>query len=124
MPESIALPKIRGADISGRIIACAALGLPVVVIITGIAAWMILVLLDSGHSEVAERWNRTPPPRMPAPQLQTSAPQDLLALSNEKRAMLNGYRWLDRKTGVVQIPIERAMQLSVERNGRAAEPGK
>jgi hypothetical protein len=124
MAEIIAPPKSRGADVSGRLIAYAAIGLPVVVVTIAIASWLFLTLLDSGHTEVAEHWERPAAPRMPAPQLQTAAPQDLQALRIEKHAMLNGYRWMDRKAGVVQIPIERAMQLSVERSGKTAEPGK
>ena len=29
--------------------------------------------------------------------------------------MLNGYGWVDKANGVVHIPIERAMQLTLER---------
>jgi hypothetical protein len=41
-----------------------------------------------------------------------SAPQDeLRAFRRGKSAELEGYRWVDRASGVVQIPIERAMEL-------------
>jgi hypothetical protein len=124
MPEIIPPPKNRGAEVSGRFIGYAAIGLPVVVAVAAIAAWSFLTMLDSGHTDIPDRWDHTPPPRMPAPQLQTAAPQDLQALRDEKRAILNSYRWVDRKSGVVQIPIERAMQLSVERSVKHSEPSK
>ena len=53
--------------------------------------------------------------RMPTPQLQTAPQRELRALRDEKRAMLASYRWLDRSAGVVQIPIERAMEIMAGR---------
>jgi len=37
-------------------------------------------------------------------------------------AALNGYRWVDRGKGVVAIPIDRAMQLLVERGVPSSKP--
>lgn len=34
----------------------------------------------------------------------------------EQRALLEGYRWVDRDNGVVALPIERAMELVIEEN--------
>jgi hypothetical protein len=46
-----------------------------------------------------------------APTLQ-SAPQDeLRTYRRAKAAALEGYHWIDRRGGVVQIPIERAMEM-------------
>ena len=36
--------------------------------------------------------------------------------------MLNGYSWVDRNAGVVRIPIDEAMKLTVQR-GLPARPG-
>lgn len=60
-----------------------------------------------------------PPPD--APRLQADPVADLEALRREKRALLNGYGWVDRESGVARIPIEEAMRLSVE---RAKEAGR
>jgi hypothetical protein len=69
-----------------------------------------------------------PPANIAGPRLQSAPLPDLQALRQEKSAMLNQYRWIDRDHGVVQIPIEHAMQLMVERNaasrGAAARPAK
>ncbi len=51
----------------------------------------------------------------PGPQLQTHAREDLLKLRAAEDAMLNGYGWVDRKAGLVHIPIERAMELTAQR---------
>jgi hypothetical protein len=63
---------------------------------------------------------RTPLTRMPTPQLQIAPEGDLRALREEKHAMLSDYRWLDRTAGVVQIPIDRAMQLMAARSQTAS----
>lgn len=36
---------------------------------------------------------------------------------DEQSELLQGYRWLDRETGAVRLPIERAMELVVEEGG-------
>jgi hypothetical protein len=52
-----------------------------------------------------------PPSAPPFPRLQVSAPLDLLAFRASEEAELNGYGWINRTSGVVRIPIERAMEL-------------
>ncbi len=42
-------------------------------------------------------------------------PQTLDQLRDQETAHLDGYAWVDRRAGVVQIPIERAMQLLPQR---------
>jgi hypothetical protein len=54
-------------------------------------------------------------PNFPAPRLQVAPQVDLAALRAREDADLNGYGWVDRKAGVVRIPIERAMDLLVQR---------
>ncbi len=51
----------------------------------------------------------------PGPQLQTHAREDLLKLRAAEDATLNSYGWVDRKAGVIHIPIERAMELTAQR---------
>jgi len=51
------------------------------------------------------------PTAPPEPRLQTSPALDLKTLRDAEDAHLHGYAWVDRKAGVVRIPIERAMEL-------------
>jgi hypothetical protein len=44
-------------------------------------------------------------------------PANLARSRQDDAARLSGYRWIDRESGVVSIPIEDAMQLVVERAG-------
>jgi len=43
------------------------------------------------------------------------SPKKLRSARAEQSAVLNEYRWVDRENGVVAIPIERAMEILVER---------
>jgi len=51
----------------------------------------------------------------PKPREQVSPHDDLLALRAREEKDLHAYAWIDRKTGVVQIPIDRAMELISQR---------
>ena len=46
----------------------------------------------------------------PQPRLQTDPSEDLLQFRAEEEKRLNGYYWIDKKKGIVHIPIERAMK--------------
>ena len=63
----------------------------------------------------------------PAPRLQTQPFKDVFDLKSTQRGTLNSYGWVDKASGVVHIPIERAMDITVERGlpvreGEAASP--
>jgi hypothetical protein len=51
----------------------------------------------------------------PEPRLQIDPREDWTEMLKREQAVLNSYRWIDRSKGVVQIPIERAMELTAER---------
>jgi hypothetical protein len=93
-----------------------------------VAVLAVFVLL-SPYWLVSERLyvrHRAPAPQNQAPD---NLPKDMawratpadrrayLADLKEKQAKQGGsYGWVDRKTGVVQLPIDRAMQLIVQEN--------
>jgi len=49
----------------------------------------------------------------PEPRLQTNAPRDLKNYEVAQEKLLGSYGWVDPQAGVVRIPIERAMELSL-----------
>ncbi|GEM_PF-866069 len=56
-----------------------------------------------------------PAPSRPAfPRLQISPPADLLAFHEKEEAELHGYSWVNKTSGIVHIPIERAMDLILQ----------
>jgi hypothetical protein len=68
----------------------------------------------------AEQQNRLPP----EPRLQTNPRQDLIDLRASENAILNTYGWVDKPGGVVRIPIDEAMKLTVERGLPARQTEK
>jgi hypothetical protein len=64
--------------------------------------------------------------QFPAPRLQTVPEVDLAAFREREDDELNNYSWIDKNAGVVRIPIERAMDLIVQRGlpvqGQAGAP--
>lgn len=59
--------------------------------------------------------NDEPLQRFPGPNLQRDPSLDLAALREREDKLLNTYGWIDREAGTVRLPIDRAMDLLVER---------
>jgi hypothetical protein len=51
----------------------------------------------------------------PPPRLQLNPQGDLEELRRQEAEILSTYQWIDRDKGVVRIPINRAMELFIER---------
>ncbi|MCW8127714.1 hypothetical protein [Microbulbifer halophilus] len=86
--------------------------------------WLTLLLvLASGWLlwHVYRLWQPQPspplfaPPAPTQPQLQTNPRADLRDYREREQRRLQSYGWVNREAGVVHIPIERAMDLLVER---------
>jgi len=61
---------------------------------------------------------------VPFATLQSAPQDDLRSYRLGKAGALEGYRWVDRAGGVVQIPIERAMELlASEQSSEKLAPG-
>lgn len=90
-----------------------------------LAAMVILVLpltdwiFDRLESSAAQRDAPTSPlaakQEPPEPRLESRPAAELAALRRREDEKLTKYRWLNREQGIVQIPVERAIELLVER---------
>jgi hypothetical protein len=99
----------------------------VVGIVVGVVVLTLLgVVVSLGvYDLMSLRWQATepPPPPMvetlpalpPEPRLQVTPAADLGKIRAEEDAVLSTYGWIDEQGGIVRIPIERAMELLVER---------
>jgi hypothetical protein len=97
----------------------------VFVVILSVAAMLLVAALfkllergaarrDAAAAEAAgleRRERREPPP----PRLQVNAPRDFREFRSAEEERLGSYGWTDRATGMVHIPIERAMDLIARR---------
>jgi hypothetical protein len=114
------------SDVNIRAIFGFALGLLVVAAAVHVAIYLLFVLLSNGATAASAvrtyplsvgQEDRVPP----EPRLQTNPKQDLRDLRAAEDQILNGYRWVDRNAGVVGIPVDQAMKLTLQR-GLPARP--
>jgi hypothetical protein len=110
-------PETR--DVAFRPIIAAGIGL--LVLLVGSVVLMRLVFgyfatrearLSPPANPLAKSFARQVPPE---PRLQPDPLKDLLDMHAEEDAVLNSYGWVDRKSGIVRIPINRAMELLAQR---------
>jgi hypothetical protein len=59
----------------------------------------------------------------PEPRLQESPEKDMDALRAREGSVLDGYGWVDKGAGIGRIPIERAIELTLNPGLRAARSG-
>lgn len=95
-----------------------------------LAAMIVGVLLVSMwiHDYAASRLARQESPPSPAAKqagppelrLQVAAPRDLRGFLAQEDAILGSYGWVKRETGVVRIPIDRAIEVLTQRGLPAA----
>lgn len=98
-----------------------------------VCALTALVMLGSWYLDEdlasSERMTHTAPLPMatslptapPEPRLQRTPRLGLAAFKAQEKKELDSYGWVDEREGIVQIPIERAMELTVQRGLPARE---
>ena len=60
----------------------------------------------------------------PEPRLQTDPRQDLVDMRAKEDELLGSYGWVDKNAGIVRIPIDAAMKLTLERGLPSRQQGK
>lgn len=120
-PEDPSAAVKRGYEVSeldASYIGWFAAGLVLLLIATALATFAMMggFRVQSPPSLQAPRSDV--PSGAPVPLLQSAPAGELRAYRLEKAEALQGYRWIDRDAGIVQLPIERAMQLIAERGQR------
>lgn len=112
-------------DLSPRVIGLFLVGLVIATALTLLAIWALFDHFAARQS----RADRPPSPLAdvrqipPEPRLQVSGAADLAAFRAREESELTSYGWVDRKAGTVRIPIDRAMDLLLQR-GLPATPQK
>lgn len=116
-------PGYETRDVTIRPMVWAALGLALLILTGMLASWVafkyfVRVQKLGPNASPFENTRELPP----APRLQVAPAEALKAYQAEENAKLTSYGWVEKNAGVVRIPIERAMQLSLER-GFPVRPG-
>jgi hypothetical protein len=107
------------SDINARAILGTGAGMIVGAVVIGVVVWALFAFLSKREAGnvmtefplASGQAQRLPP----EPRLQTDPREDLRALRQAEDDVLQSYGWIDKNTGVVRIPIDRAMQLTLER---------
>lgn len=88
--------------------------------IVSLVVWVLFGYLD--RRETLASGSRTYPLAVgeeerlpPEPRLQANPRQDLKDLRNNEDRMLGSYQWVDHNGGVVRIPIDEAIKLTLQR---------
>ena|SRR5579862_1938729 len=110
---------VQPDNVNARAVAIFAAGLAAIGAIVFLAVWAVFGYFNARQGADSEREyplaaqqeQRLPP----EPRLQTNPRGDLRELRDQENDLLTKYRWVDKNTGVVRIPIDRAMQLTLER---------
>lgn len=100
-----------------KLIVYAALGLAATVFVVMLLMWGVFNVLktheqanDQTYSPLAAPFQLPPEPR-----LQEHPELELQELRRHEAQVLNQYQWSDQKSGIVHIPINRAMDLIAQR---------
>jgi hypothetical protein len=113
-------------DLRGILIFAASL------LVTAVGIWVLVWLLFNyfnarearqGTPEfplAATEEHRLPP----EPRLQTDPREDLRELKDAEERTLTTYGWVDRNAGIVRIPIDEAMKLTIQRGLPTREAAK
>jgi hypothetical protein len=115
--------ETRDADASNLLHFAVGLALTLVVVWAGM--WWLLKYFDRTQNlgppatpfGMLEESNRPPLPR-----LQVHPVEDLKEVHGQQNGELESYGWVDRTHGIVHIPVQRAMDLILERGGLPVRP--
>ncbi len=110
-------------DVNLRPVILAGLSLAFVIVMVSAGMWVMFRSYAFPETNPQASILASDRPRLPPqPRLQSNPIEDLQRLHAREDAILHRYGWVDRQAGVVQIPIERAMDL-VAADAAAASKG-
>jgi hypothetical protein len=107
------------SDVNVRAILTVGAGLALVTAALAVVVWILMLVLSKTNVDntarefplAASHEQRLPP----EPRLQTNPREDLFNLHESEDRLLRSYGWVDKDAGVVRIPIDEAMRLTLER---------
>jgi hypothetical protein len=116
------------SDVNIRAIFGFGAGMIVAGIVVALAVFVLFGYLNSREgAKVAPEYplavtqeDRLPP----EPRLQINPREDLRNLRANEDAILSGYGWVDKNAGIVRIPIDEAMKLTLQRGLPARQENK
>ncbi|HKY22199.1 MAG TPA: hypothetical protein VJM31_13375 [Vicinamibacterales bacterium] len=116
-PDNVAVVH-EESDVNVRAIFGFGIGLMAVAVVVHVFLWWLLGM----YAQQAEREQTYAYPLAvaqraqlpPAPRFQDNPQQDMRELRAKQQAILNGYGWINRESGIARIPIEDAMRMVID----------
>jgi hypothetical protein len=111
--------RYETTDVNVRAILVVGAGLATGTIVVAGVIWLLVIYLSGANAQTGPREfplavtheQRLPP----EPRLQTNPREDLNDLRRAEDQVLGSYGWVDKDAGILRIPIDDAMRLTVER---------
>lgn len=101
-------------DANPKALAYAFVGLSALLILTFVSMWLLFVYFDASARKAdrgkASQWSNIDY-RPPEPRLQTSPAADLKKMLDNENHLMNSYGWVNKASGLVRIPVDRAMDI-------------
>ena len=116
------------SDVNSRAILGFGAGLIVAAVGIHVLVWLLFGYFSSRESRrvppeyplAVSQGERVPP----EPRLQVAPREDLRELRAREDSMLGSYGWVDRNAGIVRIPIDEAMRLTLQRGLPTRQGGR
>ncbi len=105
-------------DVNVKSIAWFGVGLLTLTIVAMVLVWVLLASLDNSRTDATSPSALMVPPEprlQPNPVDQSISQAELLQQETARQEkLLNSYGWVDKEAGMVHMPIDEAMKLTVE----------
>ena len=109
-------PGYETRDVNLRLIMASLIGLSILIVVALLLMWGMFRFLANRQASLNVPLSPLAGSQQPPePRLQASPAQELQQLRAEEDEILNSYGWVNKEAEVVRIPIERAMELTLER---------
>jgi hypothetical protein len=119
MKDSGPVEKLRhqGTDLKFLAVVMAAATFVVIAAFIHVGVWFLYrhVREQDRSRDVRRTLVETKPPVPPVPRLQVNPQEEFQEYLHQEDEILKSYAWISRAEGKVRIPIDRAMELVVER---------
>ncbi|HEY9857504.1 MAG TPA: hypothetical protein V6D05_17300 [Stenomitos sp.] len=116
VPAEVVRKGYEPSDVNLRVVGIVTVVIVVLALLMHAA--LLVLLYGLAHQEGEQLPVPAEPPptkRFPRPALQVDPSEDLARQHAEEEQRLGSYGWVDRSRGVVHIPVQRAMDLLLER---------
>jgi hypothetical protein len=101
--------EIRDAAVSGILLSL--FGVCLLIAFALFGSDLLVAYFAPPESRTTSAGAGTQTPRTPEPRLQIDPGGDLVTMRRAEDVLLRSYGWIDRPSGTVRIPIDRAMDL-------------